>query len=86
MSQPCRIQVLLFGPQSRLAGQDALTLSFDHGEPTADEVLDSVALMYPELIPSKAGNRLAVNHQMADPTQRVSPDDEVALIGMLGGG
>ncbi|MEX0655778.1 MAG: MoaD/ThiS family protein [Phycisphaeraceae bacterium] len=83
---PTQVTVKLFGPQAKLAGQEAVALTLDAAAPTCRDVRAALAEAQPALTASLPGSRLAVNHEYADDDQRVSADDEVALIGMIGGG
>ena len=81
-----RVTVRLFGPQARLAGRRQLLVELEGDAPTAGEVRAELGRVEPRLRPSLAHSRLAINHSFASDTQRVSAADELALIGMLGGG
>ena len=50
------------------------------------DVLAEIAARHPELAPTMGAARLAVNHALATPDTTIGPDDEVALIALLGGG
>lgn len=79
-----RHDVLLFGPAARMVGRDRITV--DAPGPTVREVLAALADGHPELAPALGAARLAVNHAIVAPDTEIGPDDEVALIALLGGG
>ncbi|MFI4861935.1 MAG: MoaD/ThiS family protein [Phycisphaerales bacterium JB063] len=80
------ITVKLFGPQARLAQRREVQAACASDTPTAEQVIHAVALACPELAEHLGSSRLAVNHAFVTPTDPVQAHDEVALIGMLGGG
>lgn len=80
------LTVKLFGPQARLAEQRELVVEVDADPPTAAAVLAAVSSACPAISGSVPASKLAVNHAVAEPTDTVQPGDELALIGMLGGG
>ena len=80
-----RVRVLLFGPQADAAGRSAVELELP--EPADCRTLrERLAAAHPELAPSMAASRLAVNHEFAPPEQTIREGDEVALIGLVSGG
>jgi molybdopterin converting factor small subunit len=79
-----RRDVLLFGPAARTVGRDRITL--EARGPTVRDALAEIAARHPELAPALGAARLAVNHALATPDTAIGPDDEVALIALLGGG
>jgi molybdopterin converting factor small subunit len=81
-----RYTVKLFGPQARLAQQREVEVEVAGDSTQAREVLAAVGAACPALGESLASSRLAVNHAFAPGDTPVRPGDEVALIGMLGGG
>lgn len=80
------VTVKLFGPQAALAQQREVVAEVASARPTAGEVLGAVASACPALAASIQGSRLAVNHAFVSADDLVEPNDEFALIGMLGGG
>ena len=78
--------VRLFGPQAQLAGRRQLVLELATEAPTAGDVRAELGRVEPKLASSLAHSRLAINHSFASDTQPISAEDELALIGMLGGG
>lgn len=81
-----RCQVLLFGPQAALAGASSLEVDVIAGHTTCAAVLKQVSDTCEALVPSLASSRLAVNHTLADGSQTINGDEELALIGLVGGG
>lgn len=80
------IKVLLFGPQAALVGADSLAVNVDTVSANVRSVMAALGDAAPELLPSLATSRLAINHAYASPEDHVSESDEVALIGMVSGG
>ena len=80
-----RIDILLFGPQAKLAQTDRVTVDLQTS-PTVAEALSVIGKTMPELAPTLAVSRLAVNHEYASDEDVLSEEDEVALIGMVSGG
>ncbi len=80
-----RISVKLFGPQAHVANTDEVRLTFEH-DPTCAQVLDALGDSCPEISRTLSGSRLAVNQGFATPEAIVRESDEVALIGLVGGG
>lgn len=81
-----RISILLFGPQATIAGNREVQVDVAADPPTAGAVLAALEESEPKLASSLRTSRLAVNHEFADQTQTIGPEDEVALIGMVSGG
>lgn len=80
------VRVLLFGPQARLAGSEAVDVSIDQPKVTAETVLAALGEQHTVLQESIPSSRLAINHEFAGATDPVGPSDELALIGMVSGG
>ena len=78
--------MLLFGPQSAEVGADRVTVRLEQEEPTVADVLDGLREGVPSLAGSLGTSRVAVNHRFAAAQDRIRPGDEVALIGLVGGG
>ncbi|MEX0886391.1 MAG: MoaD/ThiS family protein [Phycisphaeraceae bacterium] len=81
-----QVTVKLFGPQAQLAGCETLTLTLDAPQPTCGDLRIALADAAPPLAPSLPASRFAVNHEYVPDDQRISTDDELALIGMISGG
>lgn len=80
-------EVKLFGPYADAAGARAVRVSHEGNDaPCAEDLLESIAAQRPALRPLLPRSRLAVNNRFAQPRQTVRASDEIALIGMLGGG
>ena len=80
-----QIDILLFGPQAKLAQSARVTIDLNH-TPTVAEALSVLGQSVPELVPTLKASRLAVNHEYAQKDDVLCEDDEVALIGMVSGG
>jgi molybdopterin converting factor small subunit len=80
-----QFRVLLFGGE-------AVALACDHvvvdlpDPPTCGALRTALAESHPALRSALASGRLAVNHEFAATGQTIHPDDEIALIGLVGGG
>lgn len=81
-----QVTVKLFGPQAKLVGRPAVTLTLAAPQPTCDEVRQALAAAEPALASSLPSSRFAVNHEYVGDDHLVEHDDEVALIGMISGG
>ncbi|MGP1346124.1 MAG: MoaD/ThiS family protein [Phycisphaerales bacterium] len=81
------ITVQLFGPYADAAGGQSLSVEMpgDHAA-TVGAVFEAIFTQTPELAPMKPVTRIAVNNRFVQPTQRIESGDEVALIGLVGGG
>jgi molybdopterin converting factor small subunit len=80
-----RVDVLLFGPLSRSASVDRITVETQGDPTTAGEVLQALTAT-PSLASGLSACRLAVNHAFAADDTPIRATDEVALIGMVSGG
>jgi MoaE-MoaD fusion protein len=80
-----QVRVLLFGPESTALGRDSVTIDLPAGA-DCKALNHRLAAEYPALAPFLPASRLAVNHEFARPEQPVTPDDEIALIGLVSGG
>lgn len=76
-----KVKVLLFGAEEKRVGRSSVEIEVVDGA-CARDVLDAIAVRWPELKQA----RLAVNHAFAAGDQEIGPKDEVALIGLVGGG
>lgn len=81
-----RVEVKLFGLQSDAAGNRNLPVTIQPGQTTASDVLQQLLLQAPALSQSIGGSRLAVNHGLVTPDHILHDEQEIALIGMIGGG
>lgn len=79
------LTVRLFGPYADAHGERELSLDLPPG-PTASRVLEAVASRCPDLAPLMPSTRLAVNNRFVPPDHEVRESDELALVGMVGGG
>lgn len=79
-----KITVLLFGQQARIAGTRRLEVEAEPA--TVTGVRRALASACPDLVPSLPAARVAVNHAIAAESDPVAAGDEVALIGLVGGG
>ncbi len=85
MTQQPGIRVHLFGPYADAHGGAVLLV--DAPEPaTASEVIERIREASPSLAAMLPSARLAVNHRFARADDTVLSGDEVALIGLVGGG
>lgn len=80
-----QIEILLFGPQAKLAQHDCVTIELAEASTVAD-ALAALGERVPELASSLSISRLAVNHEYAQEDDLLIEGDEVALIGMVSGG
>ncbi|MEM6757669.1 MAG: MoaD/ThiS family protein [Planctomycetota bacterium] len=78
--------VRLFGPQADLTGQREIQVEVTPGRTTSADVLQQLGDKEPALAESLPDSRLAVNHEYADPGAPLRGDEELALIGLVGGG
>lgn len=81
------LTVQLFGPYASAAGKSALLLDCgDVAAMTAGEVMAAMAKECPAIKAMLESAKLAVNCRYVTADQDVSEADELALIGMVGGG
>ncbi|MEM9346073.1 MAG: MoaD/ThiS family protein [Planctomycetota bacterium] len=80
-----QIDILLFGPQAKLAKTNRITIELDHA-PTVADAMSMLGEQLPELVPTLGVSRLAINHEYAQADDELSEGDEIALIGMVSGG
>ena len=85
-AQTTTIRILLFGPMAGVAGADSLELEIDGSATTCSALCDLLTSKHPHLARMLPAHRFAVNSQFVRDDQRVTPADEVALIGMVSGG
>ena len=86
MGNKVPVLLRLFGPQAQLAGCREVKVSVVPGSTSARQVLDEMSLRYPVLTESLATSRLAINHQLASDDAVIDGSEELAIIGMVGGG
>ena len=79
------LAVKLFGPEARACGRSTIHVRVATDATSAD-VLRALGEAEPALRSSMNVLRLAVNHEFAGPGMAVSALDELALIGLVGGG
>lgn len=81
------VRVLLFGPFADAAGGDHAALALAADRPaTAAHVLDALGDAHPPLRPMLSAARLAVNGVLVRADAVVRESDELAVIGLVGGG
>lgn len=56
------------------------------GKPTVADVLDQLAELHPGLKAMKRSIRISVNHEVAEPGDRVRDGDEVGVLPPVAGG
>ncbi|WP_281614701.1 MoaD/ThiS family protein [Flammeovirga sp. SubArs3] len=79
------MKILLFGIAKDIIGGNILDWELSQSEQTSSQLLEELKVKYPEL--SKLRSiALAVNGEHADGTEKVTSDDEVALIPPMSGG
>lgn len=81
-----QIEILLFGPQAKLAQTDRVAVQIDEDAPTVGSAMRALHDALPALRPTLEVSRLAVNHAYATDEDMLNASDEVALIGMVSGG
>ncbi|MEM6756576.1 MAG: hypothetical protein AAF586_05360 [Planctomycetota bacterium] len=80
------IEVKLFGPQAQRAGRRSVAVEVTGGSTTCDEVLKRLRDAAPALAGSMSASVLAVDHAVASGDRVLTGDEELALIGLIGGG
>lgn len=80
------VTVRLFGPQAQIVGHGEVRLEFPASEISCGDLRRALADSEPRLDASLAGSRIAVNCAFATDSDPVRAGDEVALIGLIGGG
>ncbi|MEM1026786.1 MAG: MoaD/ThiS family protein [Planctomycetota bacterium] len=81
-----RAEVLLFGPQAELTGTRKVEIELTPGKTTCAEVLRRLGEVCVPLRDSLPSSRLAVDHAFPEPDRVLAGDEELALIGLVGGG
>ena len=80
------VVVKLFGPQASIAGRRECTVETEGDDLTLGRLRELILDQLPTLSSSLGASRFAVNHVFALDDDVIGAGDEVALIGMLGGG
>lgn len=81
-----KIDVLLFGVEASTLGVDRLTVQIPEDRPTCESLREAILEAAPSIRPHLQHWRISINHQFARADQRLSHDDEVAIIGLVSGG
>lgn len=81
------LTIQLFGPYATAAGDSSVTLAFKADDAvTASKVVARLGRDYPPLKPLLDAAKLAVNFRYVAQDHQVTCEDELALIGLVGGG
>ena len=80
------IVVKLFGPMGRAVGGRQVAVQLEAGQATCAGLRARLAECEPALAPMLPACRFAVNQRLVGDDQPLSPDDEVALVGLVSGG
>ena len=81
------LTIQLFGPYAQAVGQNQLLLDCEDREPmTAGMILTALGNKHPAMASKLASARLAVNCQYVAKDHPVKAEDELAVIGFVGGG
>lgn len=80
------VTVKLFGPQAQIVGHREVLLEFPVSEINCGDLRRALAGTDSRLGASLGGSRIAVNQTFAADSHPVRAGDEVALIGLIGGG
>lgn len=83
---PTVVRVKLFGVQAQLAEAAEVAVPLEAGQATVAGLREQLARVAPALRPSLGASRFAVNHAYATEARALCPGDEVALVGLVGGG
>lgn len=87
MTTTTTFTIQLFGPYAKTVGQSTVSLSFDAQQPvTAGALLAELGKEYSAIAGLLGSARLAVNCQYVGADHQVAPTDELAVIGLVGGG
>lgn len=82
-----RVRVLLFGFYADTAGTDGVECHLpDAAQATVADIIEALRGAVPAMESMLPAARLAVNRRLASPEQIVAETDELALIGLVGGG
>ena len=77
------MRVLLFGAEAAAVGERTVEVAAD--ELTADELKAHLAAAYPDLT-GVGSCRVAVNQRFVDGDHKITPSDEIAIVGPVSGG
>lgn len=80
-----RIEVLLFASHREIVGSGHVVLNVPQGA-TVEDLFDELESREPLLKTLRPYTTFAVNRQTVDPSTRLSPGDEVALLQPVSGG
>jgi len=80
-----QVTVLLFGPEREAAGTPRVMVALG-GDCRCSTLRHALGEAIPELVPFLASGRLAVNNTFVTDDHELQTGDEVALIGIVGGG
>ncbi|QQE09986.1 MoaD/ThiS family protein [Planctomycetota bacterium] len=81
-----KINVHLFGPYIQVAGADTILVNISSSNIMCNDLMNAIRDQYPDLAPYVNNSRLAINHTYAQSDQLITPDEEIALIGLVSGG
>jgi molybdopterin converting factor small subunit len=81
-----KVTVLLFGPYADAVNGSSVAVDISASSCTAGEVKAQLAEQYPKLRGILGAAILAVNQQAVRPNHAVCETDELAIIGLVGGG
>ncbi|MCG3138825.1 MAG: hypothetical protein HJJLKODD_02694 [Phycisphaerae bacterium] len=82
-----KYQVHLFGPLAEMACSGLVEVDWpERHECTAAELMQHLAMQYPEMGRRLGVGFLAVNCRRAAPEQQLQVTDELAVIGLVSGG
>ncbi len=82
-----KLNILLFGPYADTLAASSVAVNVpDHAPPTAGAVMTCLAEQQPLMREMLATAVLSINCQFARPEQTVTENDELAIIGLVGGG
>lgn len=84
-SVPMVVRVLLFGGEALAAGAASVEVRVND-RARIEDVRAALGGQCPALAASMGHARLALNHSFARGDEVVSPEDEIALIGLVSGG
>lgn len=81
------LTIHLFGPYAKAVGRNELSMECDgHTPMTAGSVLTLLGVKHPAMQPLLASARLAINCRYVSQDHPVTEADELAVIGLVGGG
>lgn len=80
-----KVTVHLFAALREAAGEPTAKLELPE-QATASDVLEAIAVLYPQRQDLIAASRLAINQQFASADKTITPGDELAVIPPVSGG